>query len=1747
MSIRVAVGRVGIWCVLAAGAAGSSWALPAGAGGVKLDHTRFEARGSNEALLTVDRFGRFSLRTQSKQGTALQLVDRMAGPGPSDGAPGASDGRLDLLLDAGTYKVVATSSEKGQGTLTLSARAFQELNPQAPVLRENVPVHGRLEDLQQASYWLRIPSRQTVYLEAMGRDLADLRLWLEGNWLLDDRPTLTEASPVSGQPQARCLLIVDLEPGTYLLTAYGGPPKAWPKETGDHPFHLRSGLPHLDANTRFQASVSPFGADRFLVPKEADTFIVQLAEKRDFRLEVKNFRSGGPIEPFDASASITKKSQDPECRVLFGASGDFALVTVVGPPGDAYDLQVFQRGETFPVAGVGRYWLATLHSGFPDDTIDATGILVSDRAQGPHIAPVAADVVRLGPEKGWARRFNLLERETLYFFVEEAGTYEIRSEGTACVARFEPFMLTAPPGYEQPASRPGNTSWDLDAGYWVLTVEPQKKGIATVAVRKKGGLWQTATGALFGAGAIEPGPAKGACRFQEVILDAAYDHTLYVNHQEGVEAGLILRPLPLDLARPLPVTLLPGEEISVPFQAGTVGRLEVVAPAGVPSSLRADGGDCTQGCLLAAGSHTALLRNGGTRTATFCLGFTSSDLLPGAPPVFLPAEVEGRFQRFPVVTEADPLFMDLLGEQHKTALLSVSAPALYRVETTGLLATTLTLRTRTQTRLFEDTGGGIGRNGLIQAYLRPGEYQVTVRTVGYSAGHLGLRVRRAALTEGAPLLLGGETKEAVPTGNATLHPFEIPGPGTYALVTTGVKKTFRCRLEDRDGWPIVPPGIAADLTREFAPGRYRYISLPWDVDTLRSTRLAQVLPPERVEGRGPHPLRLNERLENVWREPAPGEERGRDLYDFTVPSEVDARIDLGAPQMQAYLSRREPGANPRIGEVPAAKGWSGVLAPGKYRLEVECGRTNDLLPYAVTVSVAQLVPGLSRPLAVPGELPVSVSRSEVVELSSAGALDVRAKLFRNSDGALVDASDDDFNDWNFRIARTLDPGLYTLRVEPVGGGAGSVRVSMAAPGEIGRLAPALPADLTVSLEGKINLIPLPPPPGEGLLVVRATGDSTLGCAIEKVTAGAVRPLAERAGRACEILLPVAAGGAYRLKLWSRDHQSETARVQLDFLTPPLLTEAAFRSTTLTPVSAAGLHVAAARIRIAAGGTFRVQPRSQFLVSRAQEEGLREPAPELVGLPAGDSVLAWLTGGGSGAQVHAERFALAPGAAQAVRLALPGGAAEWLDLKIPGNGLVLVTASSETGGAGCALARSGSDPAGAVLSDGYDFHDGGCVAASTDGPGVQVRVWNTDPQGPALPPTEIQADFFPSAEPEPPLPPGASSGEVPAHGRVSRVLPPGPHHLEMDLEAGLVAVLLGEGPATVVSARRGPVHRSLDTSASRLALLNPSASKAMFALSCLSGAAPASLELRPGGLFERVYADPGTVRLRLPDTSAAGEPLRLAAGPGVTVTVLNADGIARAENPASLDGRGASAWLTHGGGLVKAWLASEKEGLAARWGAPLPEALPTTPDAARPLTGPPAAFRLTLQDPGALHAETDGPAVLGLWREGSPGAWLLVREGVDRCAFDSFVEPGTYLVAARGLAGRSLVGTLRTTVTAVSGLVGGLGPETLAGEGESRTFSFAVRQPGLVGIGLQTGSERLTCDLFDRGGTLLGSGIQQFVRLESGTYLLRISAEPGSPPVRFRPVVVGLEPPGSGPPEEVLREFLTSIGVTGKGE
>jgi hypothetical protein len=142
------------------------------------------AQEETATLLHVQAPGRFALVAHGASGAALQLVDMLSGPGDMAGEPGAQDGRIDALLDRGTYKLRVFSAAKAKGNVALSVLPFRDAAPPSSVPPPGLLLSAELNDLQQRSFWMEMPAPGGLRIAATGRALADLVVFRDGRDLV---------------------------------------------------------------------------------------------------------------------------------------------------------------------------------------------------------------------------------------------------------------------------------------------------------------------------------------------------------------------------------------------------------------------------------------------------------------------------------------------------------------------------------------------------------------------------------------------------------------------------------------------------------------------------------------------------------------------------------------------------------------------------------------------------------------------------------------------------------------------------------------------------------------------------------------------------------------------------------------------------------------------------------------------------------------------------------------------------------------------------------------------------------------------------------------------------------------------------------------------------------------------------------------------------------------------------------------------------------------------------------------------------------------------------------------------------------------------------------------------------------------------------------------------------------------------------------------------------------------------------
>ncbi|MFW5878573.1 MAG: hypothetical protein ACOCVR_02040, partial [Myxococcota bacterium] len=1149
--------------------------------------------------------------------------------------------------------------------------------------------------------------------------------------------------------------------GLYLLSAYGGPARAWSEEneeTETHAFYLRYGFPPRPAIGREHRTVSPLGFDRFHLPAGSSFVRIDLPESTDAVLEATPF---DPRRPFarGSRATIDKNSVMPVAEIT-RSSNTGLVVTVTAQAGQPYVLQHFPPANQMQVfqlprgSASDRYWVSTVHSGSPGDHSDATAVLARrwDRTpQQPQqrIERVAVSAVRVSRDRPWHRRFDIQGNTTVLLDVRTPGTYRFVSDPQArCIV--EPLMTSRPPRYVSPEPKASGEEWTLGKGLHLLGIEPSARGVAEMSFES------TARGAT--PAAEEPAEPLAASQWPSLDLDPAGTYGVMLAVRPGISSGLVVRPLPIDPLEPLPVVLKPGESIEIPIVITERGVLRATTEDGTLLPMVVDEDRPAREVRPEPGRRIVRMQNDGESTVLFSLGLEPDRTRPSAPlPKLSRALLDDR-PVFPVLTPEETRFLDLDRQEQETFSVRASTPALYRLETTGLLDTEGNLRTRTITSFERSAGGGTGRNFLISRYLRQGDYQLTVSTRGRSKGRLGLRLSPSPLVDGGMLREGVAARAEVPAGEGLLYRFEVPETGNYRIETLGLGRSFRVRLEDEDAWPIVRPGVDGNMTRELEPGTYRLLLLPEPLETRRVVRVSRVETPPSFEGHGPHRLPLDRVVTNEWREPAEGEERTPDVWLFEMPGPNPVQIDLGA-HMEATLWQGEE----KIAEIRTVQGWSGELEAGEHRLEVRSIRPDDRRSYRLAVRPEHMVAGLTRTVAAPATLTVSVGEPGLVELSAFGSHDVKARL-TGPDGELVTEQDDRPGDWSFLISRYLAPGVYRLQVDPVAEQHAHTTITMEMPRQLEGEPLSAPGQTEISPGDDVLVHPLAIEE-TGLLVLSASSAESFGLALEVSAQGSGwSTVASRTGRLVRVEVPLPGSGStpdhrrmpegrsrrsrnvegwsYRLRVWSVDKGGNPVGLRMAVARPRALDEGDLqRGAALRPLAGIEPPLAVGKLEDGRAGA--------LVIGEPQElDALR--FTDGVHIPARSSRNGTLTrSGGAGwlildspsadmrssAQVQALRARLAE--RERLSVSVPAGAVAAVDAdEKPGmcrifsrrkHAPFVVRAHAETGRPALAVGPAGEEPRRAALAS-TSPSSSGSVAVSLYGNERAVHVWNAEPGG-----------------------------------------------------------------------------------------------------------------------------------------------------------------------------------------------------------------------------------------------------------------------------------------------------------------------------------------------------------------------------------------------------------------------------------
>ncbi len=1738
-------------------ASGFSAALPSG--------------GRHETEMTVSRWGRYSLQATGEQPVALSVADKRNGIMHRDGDPGQRNGRIDLFLDIGPYKLAVQGAKKATGTSTVSAIPFTYPAGFKPAwllpLREN---RFSLNDLEQASFWFELPADTTVYIEAVGRNLAELALWRDGEWLVptDNRPFV--AKPKDETPLTGFTFSARLPKGAYMVGLYGGKGRSWSLKSEEHPCYLQMGIASLGANLRSAQSVPPKGYAEVLLAPNVTNVLVEGADKQHLGAEItrlgQDYSAGGWL----ASDSIHGKSAGPR-MLLFPAgvtaSEGWRMLKVFGAPGRPYTLQTFGPcacglGGKEPSA----WWIASQHSGNPQDQLGASGLIV-DHKDGALVA-VSADTVG---EKEIAHRFNLLAGMNAFIWVGESGKYTFTPGGTQYHWSLGRFWHYPPPNAAIPGTYEGSRTLELNQGLHLLTLEPINKGIANFVLRKSSLL-----GGMIAAGKAAVGAddkrnwdaPRSEMRFPRIAMgkDAYYD--VRVNSQSPEIDGVSARKLPLDPDDPVSFWLKPGEKLEIPLKLSGRRLLSVtdIRGATVPFELA---GKRTEAALEAAGGNqTVTLSGTGNGERLVVLSALDPERNPNGPAPEFPDSRREALPKFPALAAGKTAFLDLDRGGNQPFAVSVAEPGLYRIETTGRLATSLQIADRFRHFTRSAAANGVGRNALLIEYLLPGQYQVTVTANAPSAGRLGLAVYRNALAEGGSLEAGIDNRKFIESFSGAGYDVRIANAGKYRLESLGQNGNHSLRLEDKDGWPVEPAVTEGARTLTLAKGGYRLISLPRPQEGRRIARLSAIADKRAIKGKGPHPLALNATLASTWMDDgsraAAGDSVGApSVFTFSLPAPINAKLSV---------SNGFQGKLYRAGTDTAVVVWTGnrkaPLPMGEYRLLVAPEKKRNLAPYQVSVGTRDLVPGLAYDLSRKETFAVSLGEASIVELGSQGMLDVTATLL-DADGKTVIASNDDgFLDWNFSISRALKAGRYFLRAESAEARFTSTTVFMRALSDT--LVDTLQStggkakSVACRLNRRLGVFPLSAGAGD-ILACAAQGKSRIGLSLEKagVLPGQWIQVAQAGGENPSLSVPRSPGTKYRLKAWSESIADDEITVAYLAATANRADEKeAARGLSGQPEALGADQRAWFKVDLGshAPGQFRTisdqNPLASIAASIALDSAFETEEDAGFASPARQAWVELRFEQAGKFRVKLEPVILENGKPQA--FALAGGRPRVLESKQAEGSIGLL--SVETDGAwplaGALVAEGGSDKAPRFQVRGLDVKQavwigpGRTATVALPGDQRRVAVWNALPPLDGTRPTaKLSWTELPVVDLET-LSPGAVDWhpKKPQAGKAR--LPAGSARLRVTLAPQGAAVLRrGDGSMTLeCNFTEEPMVREFQADGGELYVLMPAAG-ATFGVALFAS---------------REYKDQGA---DAPLSAKGGKQINLARE-GMTLLPVAADkslglyyrGAARGADWIGRDGRlhpdlangtpvgpGGLLALRHGAGWAKLDLCDAKtaaEVMACKWGQSLSPSGSVEIGASSVTTLHERANWIVFTLPTATpHANFSAPLPLAalLLKDGVPYRY---QEAWERFNWDLPLPPGKYALGIRPFAGAALEGAALASLFRPIETLSEKKPFTAyMGAGESRLLRFDVARKAEFGIGLRMGKETVEARLYDSAGRVAAQGKQQFATLAPGVYHLWLRVPEGAEGTEVTANLFGQEAPPNEPPERLVKWIITG----GEGE
>jgi hypothetical protein len=226
-------------------------------------------------------------------------------------------------------------------------------------------------------------------------------------------------------------------------------------------------------------------------------------------------------------------------------------------------------------------------------------------------------------------------------------------------------------------------------------------------------------------------------------------------------------------------------------------------------------------------------------------------------------------------------------------------------------------------------------------------------------------------------------------------------------------------------------------------------------------------------------------------------------------------------------------------------------------------------------------------------------------------------------------------------------------------------------------------------------------------------------------------------------------------------------------------------------------------------------------------------------------------------------------------------------------------------------------------------------------------------------------------------------------------------------------------------------------------------------------------------------------------------------------------------------------IEHGPGLVVAWVEGGDPltslGVAA-------QGIQVKDTSVVQLAGAAQEIVFAVTEPKFLRLKTTSPVITELEPE------QRLRVFPDGADLSLLLSAGTTPVVLRAAGDGPLSGLAEASLLDIAPIGEGLGPKVRLAPGESRLYSFKVKDERDIGVGVRGAVDSAHCRVLDAEGNQVGNGVVQMLHLKPGTYLLAVDAPAEGNAIEVQPALVGVAAPDGSPPDDVKRVYLELAGL-----